>query len=86
MVNYMRKEIFKKVKFLGILKVALKNIKSNKLRSALTMLGLIIGIASVIVLVGIGSGATTDVTSKVQSLRYRYFNSYNNFFRNKFRI
>ena len=82
----MRKEIFKKVKFLGILKVALKNIKSNKLRSALTMLGLIIGIASVIVLVGIGSGATTDVTSKVQSLRYRYFNSYNNFFRNKFRI
>jgi putative ABC transport system permease protein len=74
------------VKFLGILKVALKNIKSNKLRSALTMLGLIIGIASVIVLVGIGSGATTDVTSKVQSLRYRYFNSYNNFFRNKFRI
>lgn len=74
------------MKFLGILKVALKNIKSNKLRSALTMLGLIIGIASVIVLVGIGSGATTDVTSKVQSLRYRYFNSYNNFFRNKFRI
>ena len=74
------------MKFLGILKVALKNIKSNKLRSALTMLGLIIGIASVIVLVGIGSGATRDVTSKVQSLRYRYFNSYNNFFRNKFRI
>ena len=74
------------MKFLGILKVALKNIKSNKLRSALTMLGLIIGIASVIVLVGIGNGATTDVTSKVQSLRYRYSNSYNNFFRNKFRI
>ena len=68
------------MKFLGILKVAFKNIKSNKLRSALTMLGLIIGIASVIVLVGIGSGATTDVTSQVQSLRYRYFNSYNIFF------
>ena len=76
----MRKENFKKVKFLGILKVAFKNIKSNKLRSALTMLGLIIGIASVIVLVGIGSGATTDVTSQVQSLRYRYFNCYNIFF------
>lgn len=67
------------MKFLGILKVAFKNIKSNKLRSALTMLGLIIGIASVIVLVGIGSGATTDVTSQVKSLRYRYFNSYNIF-------
>ena len=57
------------MKFLAILKVALKNIRSNKLRSALTMLGLIIGIASVIVLVGIGNGATTDVTNRVQSLR-----------------
>jgi len=53
---------------LDILKVAFKNIISNKLRSALTMLGLIIGIASVIVLVGIGSGATSNVTSQVQSL------------------
>lgn len=68
------------MKFLGILKVAFKNIKSNKLRSALTMLGVIIGIASVIVLVGIGSGATTDVTNQVQSLRYRYFNCNNIFF------
>jgi len=56
------------VKILDILKVAFKNIISNKLRSALTMLGLIIGIASVIVLVGIGSGATSNVTSQVQSL------------------
>lgn len=51
-----------------IIKVAFKNILSNKLRSSLTMLGLIIGIASVIVLVGIGNGASTDVKSKVQSL------------------
>ena len=56
------------MKILDILKVAFKNIISNKLRSALTMLGLIIGIASVIVLVGIGSGATSNVTSQVQSL------------------
>ena len=56
------------MKFLEILKVAFKNIKSNKLRSLLTMLGLVIGIASVIILVGIGSGATSDVTSQVQSL------------------
>lgn len=55
-------------KTLSILKVALKNIASNKLRSALTILGLIIGIISVILLVGIGTGATTDVTSSVQSL------------------
>ena len=55
-------------KLINIIKMAFKNIKANKLRSALTMLGLIIGIASVIVLVGIGSGATSDITNSVQSL------------------
>lgn len=55
-------------KFTNIIKVSLKNILSNKLRSALTVLGLIIGIASVIILVGIGNGATSSVTSEVQSL------------------
>ena len=52
----------------SIFKEALKNIVSNKLRSSLTMLGLIIGIMSVILLVGIGTGATTNVTSSVKSL------------------
>lgn len=56
------------MKFLNIIKIAFKNIGSNKLRSCLTMLGLIIGIASVIILVGIGQGATTSVTDSVQSL------------------
>lgn len=56
------------LKILNIIKMAFKNIKSNKLRSALTMLGLIIGIGSVIVLVGIGSGATSDVQTSVQGL------------------
>ena len=56
------------MKFQDIIKVSLKNILSNKLRSGLTMLGLIIGIASVIILVGIGDGATSSVTSQVQSL------------------
>lgn len=55
-------------KFFSILKVSLKNIKANKLRSCLTMLGLIIGIASVIILVGIGNGASQKVTSQVQTL------------------
>lgn len=55
-------------KFWNILKSALKNIKTNKLRSALTMLGLIIGIASVIILVGIGNGTSKSVTSSVESL------------------
>ena len=56
------------MKIINIIKMAFKNIKSNKLRSALTMLGLIIGIASVIILVGIGQGATTSVTDSVQAL------------------
>ena len=56
------------MKMFNIIKMAFKNIKSNKMRSGLTMLGLIIGIASVIVLVGIGTGATTSVTDSVQSL------------------
>lgn len=55
-------------KFINILKGSLKNISSNKLRSALTMLGLIIGIASVIILVGIGNGTTNQVAMQVQSL------------------
>ena len=40
-------------KFINILKGSLKNIIDNKLRSILTILGLVIGIASVIILVGI---------------------------------
>ena len=56
------------MKIYSILKSALKSIMTNKLRSSLTMLGLIIGIASVIILVGIGDGATTNVTEEVQSL------------------
>ncbi len=61
-------------KFINILKNSLKNIKTNKLRSFLTMLGLIIGIASVIILVGMGKGTSSKVTSQVQSLRNGYFN------------
>lgn len=56
------------MRFFQTIKLAIKNIKSNKLRSALTMLGIIIGISSVIVLVGMGSGSTKQITSQVQSL------------------
>ena len=56
------------MKFFQTIKLAIKNIRSNKLRSALTMIGIIIGISSVIVLVGMGSGSTKQITSQVQSL------------------
>ncbi|MEH7332967.1 ABC transporter permease [Neobacillus drentensis] len=56
---------------LGILqsiKMALRSIKSNKLRSALTMLGMIIGVSSVIVLVSIAQGSAKNVTSQINQL------------------
>lgn len=44
------------MKFTSIMKMAFFSILSNKIRSLLTMLGIIIGISSVIVLVGMGEG------------------------------
>ncbi|MBT2658266.1 ABC transporter permease [Bacillus sp. ISL-18] len=48
--------------------MALKSIKGNKLRSVLTMLGMIIGVSSVIVLVSIAQGSTKNVTSQINQL------------------
>lgn len=53
------------------LKMAIKSILGNKGRSALTMLGIIIGVASVIILTGIGNGATTSITDSLSSLGTR---------------
>jgi putative ABC transport system permease protein len=50
------------------LKMAVKSILSNKLRSLLTMLGIIIGVTAVISLVSLGQGATKSVTQQVQGL------------------
>ncbi|WP_274361788.1 ABC transporter permease [Paenibacillus thermotolerans] len=50
------------------IKMAMKSIFSNKLRSFLTMLGIIIGVTAVIALVAIGQGATKRVTEQVQGL------------------
>ncbi|WP_219835642.1 ABC transporter permease [Paenibacillus sp. R14(2021)] len=49
-------------------KMAAKSILANKMRSLLTMLGIIIGVAAVIALVGVGQGTTKQVTDQVQSL------------------
>ena len=48
--------------------VSLRALQANKLRSALTMLGMIIGVAAVIAMVGIGNGATASITSQIQGL------------------
>lgn len=41
---------------------------ANKSRSALTILGIVIGIGSVIAMISIGQGATSDITSRIESL------------------
>ncbi|WP_235887891.1 ABC transporter permease [Neobacillus paridis] len=56
------------MRILQSIKMALKSVKSNKLRSILTMLGIIIGVASVIVLVSIAQGSTKNVTSRINQL------------------
>jgi putative ABC transport system permease protein len=48
--------------------LALREIRRNLMRSALTMLGIVIGVASVIVMVNLGSGATAQVGEQIASL------------------
>lgn len=50
------------------LKMAIDSILANKMRSFLTMLGIIIGIAAVIAILAIGNGATTQITGTFSDL------------------
>jgi putative ABC transport system permease protein len=54
--------------FAESLRMATKTLSANKLRSGLTMLGIIIGNASVIAMIGIGEGAQKYVNTQLQSL------------------
>jgi putative ABC transport system permease protein len=49
-------------------RVALRALGANKLRTTLTMLGIIIGVSAVIALMSIGRGAQAQVTAQIQSL------------------
>jgi putative ABC transport system permease protein len=46
---------------------ALRGLMANKLRSALTILGIVIGVAAVVALMAIGNGATSSITSRIAS-------------------
>src|SRR5215218_1019062 len=48
--------------------IALRSLRANKIRSFLTMLGIIIGVASVITMVAVGAGAQTQVAEQIRSL------------------
>ena len=50
------------------LKMALRSLMRNRLRTALTMLGIIIGVASVVALMAIGNGAKQDVLDRIQAM------------------
>ena len=49
-------------------RVALDGLLTNKLRSALTMLGVIIGVAAVVALMSIGAGVQDEITGQISSL------------------
>jgi putative ABC transport system permease protein len=49
-------------------RIALRALKVNRTRSALTMLGIIIGVAAVIAMVGVGAGATARIQDQIQSI------------------
>jgi putative ABC transport system permease protein len=51
-----------------ILRVAIGALTANKMRSLLTMLGIVIGIGSVIAMVGLGRGAQQQVTDRIEAM------------------
>ena len=55
-------------KLLTSSRIALRALQVNRTRSALTMLGIIIGVAAVIAMVGVGAGATERIQAQIQSI------------------
>ena len=56
------------INFTQALKMAMKSVKSNKMRSFLTMLGIIIGVGAIIALVSVVQGATGQITDQLASM------------------
>src|SRR5207247_10682616 len=54
--------------FLLIFRVAFRALARNKMRSALTMLGIIIGVAAVIAMVSVGQGAQASIQEQISSM------------------
>jgi putative ABC transport system permease protein len=55
-------------KLIASVRIALRALTVNRTRSALTMLGIIIGVAAVIAMVGVGAGATARIQAQIQSI------------------
>ena len=56
------------IDYKSTLQIALNSLKVNKMRSALTSLGIIIGVAAVIIMLAIGSGANKSVQENMESM------------------
>src|ERR1700680_2421087 len=56
------------MKLLEAMRIALRALRVNRLRSALTMLGIIIGVGAVIAMVAVGSGATERIQQQIASI------------------
>lgn len=54
--------------FINLMKVAIKAISNNKFRSFLSMLGIIIGVAAVIVMMAIGQGSKESIRENIQQM------------------
>lgn len=54
--------------FLETLRIGLRALRVNKMRSVLTMLGIIVGVAAVVCMVSVGSGAREEVSEKIRTL------------------
>ena len=55
-------------KLIVSVRIALRALRVNRTRSALTMLGIVIGVAAVIAMVGVGTGATARIQAQIQSI------------------
>jgi putative ABC transport system permease protein len=56
------------VSLIEVARLALDSLLANKIRSLLTMLGVIIGVASVVALMALGNGASAAITGQIQSI------------------
>jgi len=56
------------VNILDTMGTALQALAANKLRSSLTMLGIVIGVGAVIALMAVGQGAQKDITQRIRGL------------------
>jgi putative ABC transport system permease protein len=56
------------IDFKSTLKMAIVSLKINKMRSALTSLGIIIGVSAVIIMLAVGTGASTQIAKDMEAM------------------